>query len=140
MGKDFYKGTLLNKEIAEKWMKQAYHDLLMAERNIQIEGYDIASFLSHQAVEKLLKAIFALSGEKIPKTHYIDELGRKLHLPEEIQADISDLTVDYTFARYPDIAEHVPYEEYDEATAKEKVTKAKTIFKYLEKNYSISEE
>ncbi len=34
--------------IAKKWIKQALHDLEMAERNIGIEGYDITAFLSHR--------------------------------------------------------------------------------------------
>jgi HEPN domain-containing protein len=67
--------------IAKKWMDQALHDLDMAERNLSIEGYDVAAFLSHQAVEKLLKGIIAGKGERVPKTHYIDELGRSLDLP-----------------------------------------------------------
>lgn len=130
----------MNKDIAKKWKKQAYHDLLMAERNIEIEGYDIASFLAHQSVEKVLKSIFAFIGKKVPKTHHIDELGKRLNIPKGIQDDIIDLTVDYTFSRYPDVAERVPYEEYTKTIAKEKVIKAKNIFKYLEDKYSISSE
>jgi HEPN domain-containing protein len=37
----------MSKEIAKKWFKQAQHDLEMAEKNMGIEGYDIASFLAH---------------------------------------------------------------------------------------------
>lgn len=48
------------KETAKKWLKQAFHDLEMAEKNITIEGYDITAFLSHQAIEKLLKVLFIL--------------------------------------------------------------------------------
>ena len=65
----------MNKEIALKWLKQAKHDLEIAEKNISIGGYDIAAFLSHQSIEKLLKSIFALEGKKIPKIHYIEDLG-----------------------------------------------------------------
>ena len=68
----------MNKEIAYKWYKQAKHDLLMAEKNVSIEGYDIASFLAQQSVEKLLKSIIALEGKNIPKTHYLDDLSRLL--------------------------------------------------------------
>ncbi len=74
----------MNKEIALKWYKQALHDLVIAERNISIQGYDTASFLAQQSVEKLLKSIFALEGNKIPKTHYIDELAKQLNLSDEI--------------------------------------------------------
>jgi HEPN domain-containing protein len=37
------------KEAALKWYRQAKHDLKMAEGNIDIGGFDIAAFLSHQA-------------------------------------------------------------------------------------------
>ncbi len=46
----------MSKEIALKWDKQALHDLQMAEKNISIKGYDIAAFLAHQSVEKLMKS------------------------------------------------------------------------------------
>lgn len=126
----------MNKEIGKKWLKQSLHDLEMAEKNIEIGGFDIAAFLAHQSVEKLLKAIFAFQGRKIPKIHYIDELGQKLSISDEILDEIIDLTTDYMFARYPDMAEKVPYEQYDEKIAKNKVEKAKKIFKALKKKYS----
>ena len=50
----------MNIEIAKKWLKQAKHDLQMAEKNIDIEGYDIASFLAHQSVEKIIKISFCI--------------------------------------------------------------------------------
>jgi HEPN domain-containing protein len=125
----------LNRDIAAKWFKQALHDLEMAERNIGIGGFDVAAFLAHQAVEKLLKSTFAMEGKTIPKTHYIDELAHQLGLPTVVIDDIMDLTADYTFARYPDVAEHVPYEEYTEEIARKKVEKAKTVFKLLKERF-----
>jgi HEPN domain-containing protein len=130
----------MNKEIAFKWFKQALHDLEMAERNIEIEGYDVAAFLAHQAVEKLLKSIFALEGKAIPRIHYIDELAYQLSLSEELINDVVDLTADYTFARYPDVAEHIPYEEYDEDVARVKVGKARRIFEVLKDRYKVLED
>ena len=70
-------------ETAIKWYRQAKHDLLIAERNIDIEGFDVSAFLSQQAVEKLLKAILIMKGEQVPKTHYIDELAELLGIPDE---------------------------------------------------------
>jgi HEPN domain-containing protein len=107
--------------------------LKIAEKNIDIEGYDTAAFLAHQAVEKLFKSIFAIQGKLIPKTHYIDELAQQLGLSDDVINDVADLTADYTFARYPDVAEHLPYEEYDEE-------KAKRIFEVLKKRYKEIEE
>jgi len=122
-----------NKATALKWYKQAVHDIDLAEKNIQIKGYDVSAFLSQQAVEKLLKAIILLNGKSNPKTHYIDELAKILKLPEDIVLDVMDLTGDYMFSRYPDIGDKVPYEEYDEEIALEKVEKAKNIFLKLKK-------
>ncbi len=126
----------MNKEIAIKWFKQACHDLEMAEKNIGIEGYDVAAFLAHQSVEKLLKSICAMEGKKIPRTHYIDELAKTLNFSEEIIDEILDLTIDYTFARYPDVGEHIPYEEYDEEIAQDKVERAKRIFSLVRSTYN----
>lgn len=125
----------MNKEIALKWFKQASHDLLMAEKNLEIEGYDVVAFLAQQSVEKLLKSIFALEGKKIPKSHFIDDLARQLNLSEEVLDNILDLTGDYTLSRYPDVADLVPYEAYDKEIATEKVEKAKQIFELLKEKY-----
>jgi len=103
-------------------------------------GYDVAAFLSHQAVEKLLKSIFVLEGKKVPKIHFIDELANQLGLPENILEDIAELTIDYTFARYPDVSEQIPYEEYDENIAKRKVNIAKKIFESLKPRYKSLED
>ncbi|MFQ6107210.1 MAG: HEPN domain-containing protein [Thermoplasmata archaeon] len=125
----------MTKEIAKKWLKQALHDLEMAGRNIDIEGYDIAAFLSHQAVEKLLKAIFALEGREFPRIHYIDELAHQLTVTEEVMSQVHALTADYTLTRYPDVSEKVPCEQYDRETAKEKVESAKKVFDLLRGRY-----
>jgi len=125
----------MNKDIALKWFKQAKHYLEIAEKNISIGGYDIAAFLSHQSIEKLLKSIFALEGKKIPKIHYIEDLGKRLNVSNQILDKVIDLTGDYTIARYPDVTEQVPYEIYTENIAKSKVEKAKYIFAQLENRY-----
>lgn len=126
----------MNLEIAKKWFKQASHDLEMAEKNITIGGYDVASFLAHQSVEKLLKSIFALRKLKIPTIHYIDELASKLDLSEEVLNDVIELSSDYMFSRYPDVSDEVPFELYDEETAKLKVGCAKRIFNAVKEDTS----
>ena len=67
---------------------------------------------------------------------YIDELAHELKLEAKLINDISELTVDYTFSRYPDVAEGVPYEEYTEEIAQEKVAIARKIFAELESIYN----
>ena len=65
------------RETARKWILQSLHDKKMAEMNYQHEGYDVAAFLSHQAVEKLFKGLFVIEGKKIPRTHHIDQLAKE---------------------------------------------------------------
>lgn len=129
-----YPGMTMTEQdtaIARKWIKQALHDLEMAEKNIGIEGYDVAAFLSHQSVEKLLKGLVAYSGQPVPKTHFIDELGRTLHLPDEILECIMDLSADYQFSRYPDISDSIPFEQYNETLARQRIASAKKVFDHV---------
>ncbi|MBU1628105.1 HEPN domain-containing protein [bacterium] len=118
----------MDKEIARKWFKQAKHDLLIAEKNIEFQGYDVSAFLAHQAVEKLLKSLFALDGMKIPKIHFLDELSKRIQLTDDIFDDVSRLTIDYALARYPDVNGRIPCESYNEENARKKVILAKNIF------------
>jgi len=131
---DLYPGITMTEQdtaIARKWIKQALHDLDMAEKNIGIEGYDVAAFLSHQSVEKLLKGLIAYSGRPVPKSHFIDELGRSLGLPDEILECIMDLSADYQFSRYPDISDCIPFEQYDATLAQQRIANAKKIFDHV---------
>ncbi len=124
-------------ETARKWFKQATHDLAMAKKNVEIEGYDVGAFLAHQAVEKLLKSLIALEGKKIPKTHYVDELAQHLNLPDKITSHILGLTADYTLARYPDVSDEVPYEQYDQGIARERIESATRVFDLLKDAYRV---
>ena len=126
----------MTNRMALKWIKQALHDLEMAEKNISIEGYDVSAFLAHQSVEKLLKAVFLIRGKKAPRSHYIDELARELKLTEELISFASELSADYTFTRYPDVIDSVPYEEYSEEIAQEKVKLARKFFESLKDSYN----
>ena len=125
------KGEKMTIEVARKWYKQAAHDLDMAGKNTEIKGYDVAAFLAHQAVEKLLKALIALEEKRIPRTHHIDELAQHLNLSDEIMSHVLSLTADYTLARYPDVSDEVPYEQYDRGIALERIESARRVFELL---------
>ena len=53
----------------------------------------------------------------MPKSHYIDELTKELK--KKLIDAASELSVDYTFSRYPDVSDNVPYEEYDKNCQRE---------------------
>lgn len=123
------------RKVAQRWYRQAAHDLEMARRNRTIEGYNVAAFLAHQAVEKVLKAAFALEGKPIPRTHNLDDIASQLGLPDELQDALLDLMSDYAVARYPDVAGTVPYELYSDDIAATKIEIAERIFAYFEQRW-----
>lgn len=125
------------RQIAQRWYKQAVHDLEMARRNLAIEGYDVAAFLVHQSVEKLLKAGFALEGKTVPRTHNLDEMAAQLGFPDNLCDEILELTSDYAVARYPDVASGVPYELYSEEIAAAKIEIAEKVLVYFHQRWGV---
>lgn len=107
----------------------------MAIKNCSIGGYDVAAFLAHQSVEKLFKGLLLLEDKKISRTHHIDQLAHELGLPEEILPDIYQLAPDYQISRYPDIADNVPFEQYDDQILQIKISSQENIFVHLKDRY-----
>lgn len=52
-----------------------------------------------------------------PKTHNLVELGRVLEVPETVMSDLRLLNPEYVTSGYPDAANGVPAENYDEQRA-----------------------
>src|SRR5437660_4750960 len=62
-------------DLARGRMQKAESDRLDADRTVQSPGpYDTACFHAQQAVEKYLKAVLALAGSPIPRTHDLDDI------------------------------------------------------------------
>ena len=62
-------------DLARRWMLKGESDRLSADLIVQSPGpYDTACFHAQQAAEKYLKAVVALSGSPIPRTHDLDEI------------------------------------------------------------------
>jgi HEPN domain-containing protein len=118
-------------EIGDRWIRQAVHDLHIAEKNLTIECFDSAAFYSHQSVEKLLKGLISLSGRSIPRTHDLERLGDLLECPDDTISDLIDLMGDYQTSRYPDMTELIPCEYYTHAIGHNRVRKAKKVFSVL---------
>lgn len=122
----------MRKEV-ERLVLQARRDLENARKNIGIAAYEVAAFLSHQAVEKYLKAAWIHRRKaRPPATHYLRELGAGLRIPKRLSANLLYLNPDYTVARYPDAANGVPYELYDAQTARAKVKAAQEVARWAE--------
>ena len=116
----------------ERLLRQADRDLENARRILTIQAYEVSAFLAQQAVEKYLKGAWVvLRKQPAPHTHSLTELGEGLEAPPGLQRHLADLTPDYTVSRYPDAANAVPYELYDEATSRAKIERAMEVIAWL---------
>ncbi len=106
------------REEARRWLKQAEADLEVA-RELGHGHYYIGAFACHQAVEKAMKAAFIERKRRMPpKTHDLLELARRLGAPEPVLSEVRLINPEYAVSRYPDAANGVPAEMYDERKAK----------------------
>ncbi|MEI6290899.1 MAG: HEPN domain-containing protein [Chloroflexota bacterium] len=86
-----------NRDLSKGWLEKARSDLYASEQLLAGTGpYDSACFHAQQAIEKALKALLALYGQNIPRTHDLEELQRTcvhLHPISELQSlDLSEAT------------------------------------------------
>lgn len=121
------------REEAILWLKQANNDLKYAQSNLDAGIYYVCAFLSQQAAEKALKALYIESKRKVPiKTHNLVELGKELQAPSYMIKGLRKINPAFVTARYPDAANGVPAEMFDEDIAKEHLEKAKEILEWVE--------
>lgn len=116
-------------ERSRDWMRQAERDLENAKYELKGGFYEWACFLSQQAAEKAVKAVFQkLGGEAFG--HSVSGLLSKL--PVKVQDELLDkareLDKAYIPTRYPNsIPEGAPFEVYTEAEARRLISYAEEI-------------
>ena len=121
------------REEISNWWKQAEKDLSAAKNSLISGDYEWASFQSNQAAKKGLKALYLKEKKEIFPTHNLILLAKKLKLPLEIINLLKELNPDYTMSRYPDAANAPPFENYNDKKAKEKITFAEEVLKWIRK-------
>lgn len=123
----------MRKEV-EEWWRQAVKDLDSAQKNLNIEEYHLTAFLCQQSVEKALKALYIHKLKESPgATHSLIFLGRKVDIPPEYYNALRRLSPDFVITRYPNAAQAVPYELYDEKIATERIEIAKKVIEWVKK-------
>jgi HEPN domain-containing protein len=94
------------KSYIESWLSKAEHDLLSAQRLLEIEPMilDNACFHSQQAIEKCLKAFLVYHGRDIERTHNIIFLLSECANFDPIFAAVDPMNINaYAVqGRYPD--------------------------------------
>ena len=117
----------------DQMIRQARRDLENAGKVAGVGAFEVCAFLAHQAVERGLKAVrLHTRQERPPFTHSLTELGAGLGVDARLRRHLAALTPDYTITRYPDAANGVPYELYDEEAAAGRVRAAKEVLEWIE--------
>lgn len=93
------------KEEAKGWLQKAEEDLDAAKYNFEGAKYAVSIFLCQQAAEKALKAVVLERKNELIKTHDLVLLAKNVKAPKEIAEHAKDLTLAYTYTRYPDVPE-----------------------------------
>ena len=120
------------KEEIENWWKQAKRDLKSANNSLKSGDFYIASFLSQQAIEKGLKALYLKEKNHIKKIHNIVILAKELNLPINLIEDCDKINPVYIDTRYPH-ARELPFKGYRKERSKDDIMAAKRVLKWLKK-------
>jgi len=120
----------MREETRRLWL-QALEDLETARVMLDVDRYYASAFFSHQAAEKALEVLFIHVKRDIsPKTHNLLELLAHMDVGEEVIDAAVELNPDYVVARYPDAANGVPAQMYNERIARNRFEKAKLIVEF----------
>lgn len=119
------------REEVKNWLKQAQEDLKSAVAVYDIGRYYVAAFLSQQAVEKGLKALYIYKKKENIVTHNLIELARKVGFPKDKFHILKEINPDYVVTRYIDAANGLPADIYDEAITKEHINYAKEAMEWI---------
>lgn len=118
------------------WIKSSNYDIKTAEHMFATGRYVYVLFMCHLSVEKLLKALYEATYEKVPpKTHNLIYLSNavKLEIPENLLQTIESLNDLSIVTRYPeDINALVKAFKKDRAA--DYLKKTKELLKWLKKD------
>ena len=117
----------------EDWWRQAKADLGNAEMNLNNKAYYVSVFLSHQAVEKALKALYIKKFKREVFGHRIASFARELNVPEKFMGGIKELNPEWIITRYPNAAGGPPVDLYTENLAKRHLKTANEILRWIGK-------
>jgi HEPN domain-containing protein len=121
-------------ERSEDWIKQAERDIKNAKYETKGGFYEWACFLSQQAAEKALEAVYQkLGGEAFGHSvsGLLSSLPQAYKASEKLKNKAMELDKAYIPTRYPNaIPEGAPYEIYTKQEAKRLITYAEEIVKF----------
>lgn len=124
-------------ELADKWWKQAEHDLDVARDLATQSHWDTCAHMCQQAVELAVKALWidAKQVEMPPRTHWVAQMASDLGAPRDVVESVNELVGDYIPSRYPDTGLGIPYEIYTAEHAEDRLAKAEMVLTWIEEQW-----
>ena len=122
----------MRKEVMD-WLNSAEDDLETAEVLLKQSVFYACAFYCQQSAEKALKALFIHRFRKGTALHNLIGLANELDVPAEILSSSKRLNPHYIQTRYPDVANAIPKDAYDDEIAGELLEEAKKVFEWTEK-------
>ena len=106
------------RDVAQRWLRQAEHDLRIARGHHERADYSDACFMAEQAAQKTLKAFLIWQGQRSVPLHSVAQLAERCaEFDPDFAAHITAgriLDQYYIPTRYPDALAPpaVPFESY----------------------------
>lgn len=122
------------KEITKKWIEISNRDFDIAKAVLGLKYRGHAVMMSHQAIEKILKAYLAENNIEIRKIHNLVTIGKQTELdfPEEMWEFIQELNPHYHPNRYHDISYKITF-HYTQQRAKEILNNSHKVIIWVKK-------
>ncbi|MBI3893865.1 MAG: HEPN domain-containing protein [Candidatus Wallbacteria bacterium] len=118
---------------AELWWKQGVRDLETARHCRQSGDHYAAAFFCQQSAEKALKGIYIeLKRESSGPGHSLVFLGKQLGADRELLTFFRELNAEYVATRYPDAANGLPHENYDDSISERLIAGVEKVLTWLE--------
>ncbi|MBI4868894.1 MAG: HEPN domain-containing protein [Candidatus Wallbacteria bacterium] len=118
---------------AELWWKQAVRDLETARHCRASGDHYAAAFFCQQSVEKALKALYIEKKLASPGPgHSLVYLGREVGVSKQLMTFLRELNPEYIVTRYPDAANGLPHENYDDAIAGSLIEGSEEVLRWIE--------
>ncbi|MFA4872565.1 MAG: HEPN domain-containing protein [Patescibacteria group bacterium] len=127
-------------EEAERWLKQARHEIEAAQADLEHAFFSDACYSAEQAAQKALKGYLYLKGSRMVWKHSVKELLDECATYDSQFAALIDagriLDQYYIPTRYPDALAPpaVPFESYTETQAREAIALAQNIVTQVEQS------
>ena len=122
------------REESKRWLDQGKADLKSARHCLKSKDYYLCAFMSQQACEKALKALYLKEFKELRKIHDLTFFAKKMDFSQDLIAKCEFLTKAYIETRYADVAgTSIPSEKISKKDAENFLKASSEVFLCIKK-------